>query len=93
MMSRITINLKKECHKKRDIDTELSTMPSPASAVVEHTRVQISSVLDISRSRIQEEHRFDLELDTRGGYPSSFGDIESGPSETESHSNISTIPK
>lgn len=62
MMSRITINLKKAYHKKKDIDIELANMPNPVHAFAEHARAQISSVLDITRSRIQNEPSNDVEM-------------------------------
>lgn len=62
MMSRITINLKKAYHKKKDIDTELANMPNLVHAFAEHARAQISSVLDITRSRIQNEPSNDVEM-------------------------------
>jgi hypothetical protein len=85
MMSRITINLKKSYHKKRDIDSQLATMPSPAYAIVGHARARISSVLDITRSRVQNEPDNDLEMVTwnRNHDPSTDSDTECGHGETK----------
>jgi hypothetical protein len=62
MMSRITINLKKSYYKPDDIDTQLASMQSPVTAIVGHARAQISNVLDITRSRAQNEHDKDVEM-------------------------------
>lgn len=85
MMSRITINLKKAYHKKKDIDTELANMPNLVHAFAEHARAQISSVLDITRSRIQNEPSNDVEMVIRNrDFDSSINvDIESGYDKTE----------
>lgn len=64
MMSRITINLKKSYRKTGDIDTQLASMQSPVTAFVGHACAQISSVLDVTRSRVQNEHHSDVEMVT-----------------------------
>ncbi|KAJ3573458.1 hypothetical protein NP233_g2421 [Leucocoprinus birnbaumii] len=60
MMSRISINLKKNfIQGKQDIDSELASMPSPARFAAE----QVASVLNITRSAIQDPREGDIQLD------------------------------
>ncbi|KAF9453116.1 hypothetical protein P691DRAFT_771670 [Macrolepiota fuliginosa MF-IS2] len=80
MMSRITINLKRAGRGGSDIDTDLASIPSPASVVFEHARAQVTTVLNITRSGLQDNHDDDLNLDLRELRPAASGDIESGRS-------------
>ncbi|KAF5360976.1 hypothetical protein D9756_004628 [Leucocoprinus leucothites] len=72
MMSRISINLKKNIRGGQDIDSELASMPSPARVAAAH----VASVLNITRSTIQDAREDDIELTPRSSNPHSFDHSE-----------------
>jgi hypothetical protein len=76
MMSRITINLKKTGRRKTDIDSDLATMPNPAGVFVSHARAQFTTVVNFTKTVVQDDDvRNDLELTTRSSTTLQF-DVE-----------------